>query len=313
MKPMRTKKDFLTGQLIVTERQMQDIWSNIAAIYSINSIFLEQLLPAKDASSKLIESLVTTSTLQPPKISLTTPKVFQRTSSYGSMLKIPTDAYLDEVIAFIAESEDQISLSGIKGETIPENNQEDEIIDHQNQQNSDEVKPIATLGDSGSIIEKPKPKKKRIKAKSKSPKSRGRKRRKDLKFSTERVPKLSVNRIARKETSENLSEFSRLKPTPSSVTKNSTPQEIISSAFIESAQFFKNYLPYCNNQTNAMETLEDLCKNSQFEAFLQERADIVPACRNLTLKDMIIKPVQRICKYPLLLRVCICIFHSKLL
>jgi len=81
-----------------------------------------------------------------------------------------------------------------------------------------------------------------------------------------------------------------------------SPQVIIGRAVMESGEFFKNYLPYCTNQKNAMDTLQELCVNSQFEAFLAERADIVPACRHLTLKDMLIKPIQRVCKYPLLLR-----------
>jgi hypothetical protein len=52
----------------------------------------------------------------------------------------------------------------------------------------------------------------------------------------------------------------------------------------------------------ALEYIETLQKkNSNFKAFLLERA-LAQECRGLPLSSFLIKPVQRICKYPLLLR-----------
>jgi len=79
-------------------------------------------------------------------------------------------------------------------------------------------------------------------------------------------------------------------------------QQVIADAFKAVADFFKMYSQYCSNQQTCLEVIGRLCKNSQFEAFLMERAQIVPGCRNLDLQQLVIKPVQRMCKYPLFLR-----------
>lgn len=60
------------------------------------------------------------------------------------------------------------------------------------------------------------------------------------------------------------------------------------------------YTAYCANQPKAMEIIER--KNQSFKVFSDE-AMLNPKCRGLTLFSFLIKPIQRICKYPLLLRV----------
>ena len=51
-----------------------------------------------------------------------------------------------------------------------------------------------------------------------------------------------------------------------------------------------------------MTMLDRLGKQSSFKAFT-DKAMLNPECRGLTLFSFLIKPIQRICKYPLLLRV----------
>jgi hypothetical protein len=55
-------------------------------------------------------------------------------------------------------------------------------------------------------------------------------------------------------------------------------------------------------KTISRNTLDQLVSsNKKFVAFLEECLKLAP-CRRLELKSFLIKPVQRICKYPLLLR-----------
>jgi len=66
--------------------------------------------------------------------------------------------------------------------------------------------------------------------------------------------------------------------------------------------FLDNYKIYCANQEVATSTYERLCKrNAQFARYL-EVCHSDPQCNGLRIVDYLIKPVQRICKYPLLLR-----------
>ena len=61
------------------------------------------------------------------------------------------------------------------------------------------------------------------------------------------------------------------------------------------------YTTYCANQPVAITTLEECKKYPGYEAFLQECL-LHEDTRGLTLFSFLIKPIQRICKYPLLLR-----------
>ncbi len=73
--------------------------------------------------------------------------------------------------------------------------------------------------------------------------------------------------------------------------------------FLEfAAQFQKVYLTYAGRKTVSRNTLDRLsATNKKFLSFLEECLQKAP-CRRLELKSFLIKPVQRICKYPLLLR-----------
>lgn len=64
------------------------------------------------------------------------------------------------------------------------------------------------------------------------------------------------------------------------------------------------YTRFCANQAQSTATLLQLQENTQFEAFLMEKGDVavMEESHNLNLNAFLIKPVQRVCKYPLFLR-----------
>ena len=82
-------------------------------------------------------------------------------------------------------------------------------------------------------------------------------------------------------------------------------QAKIGKVFIDIADYLKIYTTFCSNQPISNQTLIDLRSNSQFDAFLMEKADVtvLEESHNLDLNAFLIKPIQRICKYPLFLRV----------
>ena len=64
------------------------------------------------------------------------------------------------------------------------------------------------------------------------------------------------------------------------------------------------YTPYCLNQTKSVATFERVSASKKFSGFSKLLTESMndPACENLPLMSFLIKPVQRLCKYPLLLR-----------
>ena len=60
------------------------------------------------------------------------------------------------------------------------------------------------------------------------------------------------------------------------------------------------YIPYCSNQLTA-KTLKSLLSKTDVKQFLQE-AYQNPLLGHFDLPAFLLKPVQRICKYPLLIR-----------
>lgn len=77
---------------------------------------------------------------------------------------------------------------------------------------------------------------------------------------------------------------------------------MIGKIFLGFADFFRMYTQYFSNQPTSMKTIADLRQDLQFDAFLEEKRDLVPEFRNLDMAAMLIKPTQRMCKYPLFLR-----------
>lgn len=72
--------------------------------------------------------------------------------------------------------------------------------------------------------------------------------------------------------------------------------------FLGLMHYFKMYTVYCANQPHSDSThTKCKAKNPAYASFLDEcMAD--PRCRGLTLQSYLIKPIQRLCKYPLLLK-----------
>ena len=71
------------------------------------------------------------------------------------------------------------------------------------------------------------------------------------------------------------------------------------------------YKVFCANQQTSLAAVDTQTKkNPQFKKNL----DIChgdPRCRGLFLQSFLIKPIQRVCKYPLLLRVCILFYFLE--
>lgn len=77
--------------------------------------------------------------------------------------------------------------------------------------------------------------------------------------------------------------------------------ERVGDLYLLMADFFKMYTLYCSNYEYALALLEkELAGNKGFRTFLAE-CEKHKECRLLNLQSFLIKPVQRVCKYPLLL------------
>jgi hypothetical protein len=72
----------------------------------------------------------------------------------------------------------------------------------------------------------------------------------------------------------------------------------VGDVFFRLADYLKMYTTYCQNHKNAVEAMQRCMKKyHKFAQFLEKQ---LPETNGLLLKDYLIKPVQRLCKYPLL-------------
>jgi hypothetical protein len=77
----------------------------------------------------------------------------------------------------------------------------------------------------------------------------------------------------------------------------------ISEVFLMMGERFMCYIPYCSNQqTNSTKLLKSILSKGEIKSFLEDVYKN-PICRQLDLPAFLLKPVQRICKYPLLIKV----------
>ena len=77
------------------------------------------------------------------------------------------------------------------------------------------------------------------------------------------------------------------------------PVEVLARAFLAVAPFFRLYAEYVMNYQKALATVEACRRSSEgFAAFLTAQQTL-PETRGLSLESLLIKPVQRITKYPL--------------
>jgi len=65
--------------------------------------------------------------------------------------------------------------------------------------------------------------------------------------------------------------------------------------------YFPHYTEYCCNHPEAVELCKRKMEKDSFAKFNKE-CSARPECKGLNLESFLIKPVQRICKYPLLIR-----------
>eukprot|EP01087_Luapelamoeba_hula_P011918 TRINITY_DN3304_c0_g1_i2.p1 TRINITY_DN3304_c0_g1~~TRINITY_DN3304_c0_g1_i2.p1 ORF type:complete len:521 (-),score=109.35 TRINITY_DN3304_c0_g1_i2:32-1594(-) len=78
--------------------------------------------------------------------------------------------------------------------------------------------------------------------------------------------------------------------------------DLCGQTMLKIADFLKMYTQYCSTQDTSMRTLSQVeKKNKAFAQFLDDCMSN-PISRGLSINAFLIKPVQRICKYPLLLR-----------
>ncbi|KAJ3125743.1 Myosin 10A, isoform D [Nowakowskiella sp. JEL0407] len=83
--------------------------------------------------------------------------------------------------------------------------------------------------------------------------------------------------------------------------KEKSTVDCIGDLFIRVSDYLKMYTMYCSNHPYAVMKLQTIRQNKQIVKFLDQCAQL-PESRHLNLDTFLIKPVQRICKYPLLLR-----------
>ena len=84
--------------------------------------------------------------------------------------------------------------------------------------------------------------------------------------------------------------------------KQSGEDAKIGDVFITLSSFFKMYMQYCSNYPHAVKHQEQMIAGNKKVAqwFAAQEAD--PQCKMMPFGSWLIKPVQRLCKYPLLLR-----------
>ncbi|KAK9766343.1 hypothetical protein K7432_004643 [Basidiobolus ranarum] len=77
--------------------------------------------------------------------------------------------------------------------------------------------------------------------------------------------------------------------------------DYIGDIFLEHSNEFRQYLAYCGNQMNAYKLLQKKREDQTICQFLKDCMRS-PECRNLDLSSFLLEPMQRITRYPLLLR-----------
>eukprot|EP01156_Anaeramoeba_ignava_P010083 Anaeramoba_ignava/a478821_33.p1 GENE.a478821_33~~a478821_33.p1 ORF type:complete len:749 (+),score=244.33 a478821_33:215-2461(+) len=76
----------------------------------------------------------------------------------------------------------------------------------------------------------------------------------------------------------------------------------VGKIFMQYVNFLKIYTQYCANHSQSMNIVAKYSKKDSFENFLQHQKETIPECKGLGVLDFLIKPIQRICKYPLLFK-----------
>lgn len=83
--------------------------------------------------------------------------------------------------------------------------------------------------------------------------------------------------------------------------KDESADVLVGDVFTKMSNYFKMYVSYCSNQQASVAALEKCQSQKQIKAFL-DICHSDPKCKGLQILSFLIKPIQRICKYPLLFR-----------
>jgi len=83
------------------------------------------------------------------------------------------------------------------------------------------------------------------------------------------------------------------------------PRTHISSFQSAQASVFESYSPYFINYPAALQLIEKKKKEKESFAHFIKNCEQHPLCRKLKFESFLLKPIQRVMKYPLLIRVCI--------
>ncbi|ORX58529.1 hypothetical protein BCR36DRAFT_343877 [Piromyces finnis] len=76
----------------------------------------------------------------------------------------------------------------------------------------------------------------------------------------------------------------------------------IGNEFLKIAEKLKTYKEYCSNYPSALSLLRELNQKPEIKNLLTKLSTENAECRGLSLESFLIKPVQRICKYPLMIK-----------
>jgi len=79
-------------------------------------------------------------------------------------------------------------------------------------------------------------------------------------------------------------------------------QLMFGQIFNKVADFLKMYSNYCSNQQKSLGTIKRMKETNEPFQILIATQSTKPESKNQNLESFLIKPIQRICKYPLLLR-----------
>jgi hypothetical protein len=75
--------------------------------------------------------------------------------------------------------------------------------------------------------------------------------------------------------------------------------KLIADAFIDMAPYFQTYAEYCANYNGAVQRLNELLGHSSKFRLMIEQSQADGRCRNQDLASLLMKPIQRLYKYPL--------------
>jgi len=79
-------------------------------------------------------------------------------------------------------------------------------------------------------------------------------------------------------------------------------EDKIGHAFNKYKDNFEVYAPYCSNHERAQKKLNELTENQEFQGFVLGCLMLGNYVNDVSMEGFLLTPIQRICKYPLLLR-----------